>query len=96
MEWWKIAVLVLVFAILAWGMYDLMSTKNVLTDEVKTLQKSVQALKDENRSLSASIDYYKVPENLLKEVKAQFNYREAGEKLIIIVPNATSTTSTEQ
>lgn len=96
MEWWKVAILVLVFAVLGWGMYNLMSAKVALNSEVDTLQKSVSSLTDENRNLRASIEYFKLPENLLKEVKSQFNYHEIGEKLIIIVPgtNATSATST--
>ncbi len=94
MEWWKIGLLILVFGVLGWGMYGLVSTKAPLQKEIGMLQSSVNSLTEENKNLTAMIEYYRHPENLLKEVKSQFNYHEVGEKLIIIVPGATTTIGT--
>ena len=59
--------------------------------QVQELNVSLKTLADENQSLVSVIDYFKNPENLLKELKSQFNYKETGEKLIIVVPSGTST-----
>ncbi len=40
----------------------------------------------------ADLNYYANPANLEKELRARFNYRLGGEKMIIIVPSASSTT----
>lgn len=94
MEWWKIGILVLVFVLLGWGMYNLVTAKTPLKKEIQTLQTPVNSLAEENKNLTALIEYFKRPENLLKEVKSQFNYHEVGEKLIIIVPGASTTLGT--
>ncbi len=48
-----------------------------------------EEFKIENQKLEKSIGYFSFLENLEKEVKAQFNFRQIGEKLIIIVPPKT-------
>ena len=40
----------------------------------------------------ADLNYYANPANLEKELRARFNYRLGGEKMIIIVPSTSSTT----
>jgi len=99
MNLWKAGVLVVVLAILGWGIYSLASKNLVLQKQADELGASFKKLEDENNYLASQIKYFERPENLLKELKSQFNYREAGEKLIIIVPNqatSTSTTGTNQ
>lgn len=86
----KSLILILLFVFLAWGVYDLVVEKGSLQGEVNNLSQKVKSLENENKSLAESINYFKNPENLLKELKSQFNYHEVGEKLIIIVPGATS------
>ena len=44
------------------------------------------------RNLEADFNYYLNPANLEKELRARFNYRHAGEKLIIIVPKTNAPT----
>ena len=48
-----------------------------------------EEFKIENQKLEKSVSYFSFLENLEKEVKAQFNFRQLGEKLIIIVPPKT-------
>jgi len=57
-------------------------------------QKNLNEAKKENESLTADIEYFLNPLNLEKELKSRFNYKAAGEKMIIIVPG-NQTTSTQ-
>lgn len=91
MRFGKLTILFLLAIVLGLGIYSLVREKENLRKEVNNLSSSVTALKKENESLSASIEYFRTPENLLKELKSQFNYRQANEGLIIIVPKVTST-----
>ncbi len=77
--------------VLAAGIYNLLVKGRTLEKETTELKISVKKVSDENDELASKIEYFKRPENLLKELKSQFNYVESGEKLIIIVPRATST-----
>jgi len=36
--------------------------------------------------LLGDIEYFSNPKNLAKELKSKFNYKNPGEKLIIVVP----------
>jgi len=86
MNFWKAGVLVVILAVLALGIYSLVSKNQVFGKKASELGASLQKLQDENDYLASQIKYFEHPENLLKELKSQFNYREEGEKLIIIVP----------
>lgn len=52
--------------------------------EVELAKVNIKAeeLKKENEQLQADIIYYSEPENLAKELKAKFDYKKPGEKLI--------------
>ena len=91
MRWPKLLLLIGVILLLGWGIYDLLSERRVLQNDLKNLKEELTNLATENQKLMARIEYFKRPENILKELKSQFNYREADEGLIIIVSNATTT-----
>jgi hypothetical protein len=58
------------------------------------VQAKVDAALEESASIEANLKYFKEPGNLEKEMRARFNYRSEGEKLIILVPkSATGTAS---
>ncbi len=86
MNWGRRLVIVAVVLILGFGLFKLFREKSELGSEVEKMRAEFQSLAEENKDLAARIEYFKNPENLLKEIKSQFNYREEGEKLIIIVP----------
>jgi cell division protein FtsB len=86
MKAFKVFIVILVVVVLGIGVFNLIKEKSKLETEVANLSKTVKNLEAENKSLMANIEYFKRPENLLKELKSQFNYKEAGEKMIIIVP----------
>ncbi len=57
-------------------------------------EKKLDKAKNESAALDANLKYFKQPENLEKEMRARFNYRSVGEKLMILVPKeATSMAS---
>lgn len=91
MRFWHILILLLVVLALVAGIYNLLVKGGTLEKETAELKILVKKVSDENDELISKIEYFKQPENLLKELKSQFNYVESGEKLIIIVPKATST-----
>ncbi|MEK7513226.1 MAG: hypothetical protein AAB601_03445 [Patescibacteria group bacterium] len=84
MKLWHVGAVIGVVAILVVGVWRLLEEKRTVEAEVAELQGSVRALAEENASLLESIEYFKDPRNLVKELKSQFNYREEGERLIII------------
>jgi hypothetical protein len=91
MKIWYAIIVVLLCGFLGWGVWTITGDRGTLDAELTDLRAKVQALAEENASLTESIEYYQNPENLLKELKSQFNYREEGEHLIILVPGTTST-----
>ena len=86
MRLWKIIIIILVFAVLGTGVYSLRSEGKKLEAEVGELTAILNELDRENEELRNNIKYFEEPENLLKELKSQFNYKERGEELIIIIP----------
>ena len=56
-------------------------------DSAASLKARVSELKDENAGIENDIDYYSNPHNLEKELKSKFNYKSAGEKMLIVVPD---------
>lgn len=78
-----LAVLIVVLGVQIFFIYkDGRNLKASLTE----MSERVEALSKENDKLQAQIDYYSRPENLEKELRAQFNYKKPDEKMMIIVP----------
>ena len=86
MSWWKLVIAGVIALVLGAGIYGLINEKNNLEKKAAGFRAEFEGLEKENKELSARIKYFENPENLLKEIKSQFNYREQGEGLIIIVP----------
>ena len=74
----KFFVLFLVFIVMVFGVYKLIVKNNALEKDIEKLGANLESLEKENRELLADIEYFEEPENLIKELKSQFNYREAG------------------
>jgi len=68
------------------GFYSLQSENNQLNAELIQVKKNLAELKKESKNLQDQVDYYQVPENVLKEYRSQFNYKKPGEKMFIIIP----------
>jgi cell division protein FtsB len=63
-------------------LYRLHINNGAASDQLGKMMAEVQALEKENETLKADISYYSEPENLAKELKAKFDYKKPGEKLI--------------
>lgn len=85
----KISALVAVIGFLSWGLYNLEKQSRGLETKIKDLQISATAFEKENKIFKDDIEYYGHPENLLKELKSLFNYRQPEEKMMIIIPDNT-------
>jgi len=91
MNWiWKTVIFVVIGLFLGFGIYRLNLRNKRLKAEVNDLSAELKVIEDENQDLSSKIEFFKEPENLLKELKSQFNYRKEGEEMIIVVPSTSS------
>src|SRR3989344_9590312 len=86
----------LVAAAIIWQLYQLYLQNRVSSEVLSEIEAKTNALNQENLNLQADLNYFSDPNNLEKELKARYNYKKPGEKLIIIVPpkeNVASSTS---
>lgn len=88
MERARFIILILAAVVLAAMAYSIWNERREIEAKVLKLRTENESVERENRSLTASIEYFKIPENLLKESRSQFNYVIPGERLMILVPPA--------
>jgi len=77
---------ILVLAVVGLQAYNLFIQRRDYVDELMVLMDEAKRLETENQLLSDDLEYYQDDENLLKEVKARFNYKDPSEELLILVP----------
>ena len=63
---------------------------NISVEKLKAAQAKTDSAEKDVQKLKADLDYLSQSENLEKEIRARFNYRGEGEKLLIIVPRSSS------
>jgi cell division protein FtsB len=90
MRWWHIVSVVVLVVLIGIGGFYLSEERKVLSADREKLSTEFHALTTEKKLLEAKIQALEDPENLVQEIKAQFNYRKPDENLIIIVPSTTS------
>ena len=65
-----------------------------LSQETDSLQGRLDSLKTDSDYLKSDLGYFRIPENLEKELRSRFNFKNPGEKLVIGVlqkdPSASS------
>ena len=66
--------------------YFILKERNQLRKEFRSLTEKSENLAKENEKIKSEIEYYSNPENLEKELRAKFNYKKIGERMIIISP----------
>lgn len=82
----------LVVLLLGWGLSSLMAAKSAYQTQEVQLSAQADALHSENVTLQNEVNALSDPQNLINALKAQTNYVQPGEHLIIITtPNSTST-----
>ncbi|MEK7590472.1 MAG: hypothetical protein AAB454_02050 [Patescibacteria group bacterium] len=74
------------FIVVVIQVYNLVREKIELKDKLSAVMTEAGKLETENGALLGDIEYFGNPKNLAKEIKAKFNYKNPGEKLIIVVP----------
>jgi len=81
-----IIILCLVLIGVSAQIYFILKESNGLKKDLDDLNGRIGVLAKENSDLKSDIEYFSNPENLEKELKSKFNYKEAGEKMMIVVP----------
>ena len=67
-----------------------------LTSQYNSLAAQVSSVNTDNQKLQQDIDYYADPHNLEKELRSRLNYRLPGESLMIVVPNASPPSGSQE
>ena len=78
--------LTIVIVVLAFQVSKIRNERISAEKQLKNIQTQKESIESENQKLKADISYFSFLENLEKEAKAQFNFIQPGEKLIIVVP----------
>jgi cell division protein FtsB len=81
-----IIILSIILAAVFVQMYFIFKERNRLKADLDNLDNRLQALVKENIDLKSEIEYFSHPENLEKELRERFNYKNPGEKMMIVVP----------
>ena len=90
-----IVLMVVLLVLLGAQIYSSLVTQNELRKELTELQEEFQKAQLSQTQLQEDYEFYSIPENLEKELRARFNYRAVGEKMIIIVPETATSSPNE-
>ncbi|MDO8443119.1 MAG: hypothetical protein Q7S81_02590 [bacterium] len=88
--------LIAVIGFLGWQFFNLYIKNISLEKSSNKLNAEIFSIKAENKDLVSDTNYFSNPENQVKEIKSQTNYKDPGEKVIIIIPPATATSTANQ
>ena len=91
----SIVVLSLFLILIGVQVYSFVAQEWSLGSELADVQQNLSKSQAQEASLQEETQYLSNPANLEKELRARFNYKKPGETMVIIVPDATSTTSTD-
>jgi cell division protein FtsB len=91
----SIVVLSLFLILIGVQVFSFVAQEWSLGSQLADVQENLTKSQAQETSLQEETQYLSNPENLEKELRARFNYKKPGETMVIIVPDATSTTSTD-
>jgi len=83
--------LAVVLILLGMRIFSFIKQDQQLSQTLSETQARLEKAQADEANLSAELQYLENPENLQKELRAQFNYKKPGETMMIIVPGASST-----
>ena len=66
--------------------YFILKERDQLKIKMNDLNGRLSVLLKENSDIQSEIEYFSHSENLEKELRARFNYKKPGEKMMIIIP----------
>jgi len=89
-----LVVLCAMFVLVGIGVYGAWKRSRVVLKELDATRAELMKATTNRDALRAELDYLLNPQNLEKELKARFNFKKPGEKLIILVPERVSSTPT--
>ncbi len=79
-------ILIIVLLAVGWQLCRLFRQNLALKSEASATDAELTNILAENANLRADLEYFADYDNLAKELRGKMNYRNPGEKLIIIVP----------
>lgn len=79
--------LVLGLVLMCIEMFLIIRESSSLSKSYEELSGKIKNLEDENDKTEKDISFYSIPENLVKYLREQFNYKKPGENMIIVVPS---------
>jgi predicted PurR-regulated permease PerM len=91
----SIVVLSVFLILIGVQVYSFVAQEWSLGGQLADVQENLLKSQAQEASLQEETQYLSNPANLEKELRARFNYKKPGETMVIIVPNTTSTTSTD-
>lgn len=77
------------------GIFQKLYYRYEVKGELDKLNNEIAVLNEQKDGLSKLLDYYKNESNLEKEARVRLNLKKEGEKVVIILPSATSTVNGE-
>ena len=86
------AILLILLALVGVQIYSFLKQQRDLSQTLADVQNRLAKARQDEASLTATMQYLQNPVNLTKELRSQFNYKKPGETMIVIVPGASSTT----
>ncbi len=81
-----ISVLIIFIVVVGFQVSLLFKEESGLKSDLNQLKDKSASFSNENNELQQQIDFLSRAENLEKQLKAQFNYKNVGEKMMILVP----------
>jgi cell division protein FtsB len=69
--------------------FGFLGEQHMLGQNLADVQTRLDSVKAQQADLEAEQKYLANPANMVKELRARFNYKKPGETMIIIVPPAT-------
>ena len=93
----KIAAIILVSLVILFigvRVFGFVAEERQLGHDLADIETRLTAAQTDEADLKSEAQYLANPINLEKELRARFNFKKPGEKMIIIVPPQTSTAPT--
>ncbi len=79
-------ILIIILSALLVQIYFIFNERNKLRDKFESLSAKGDNLIEGNDKIKLDIEYFLNKDNLEKELRSKFNYKNIGEKMMIIIP----------
>lgn len=88
--------LISILLALVTGIFQKLYYRYEVKGELDRLNTEITDLNKQKNDLNQLVDYYKNESNLEKEARVRLNLKKEGEKVVIILPQATSTSENSE